>query len=190
MYCTVGDGQLNFLSPFFLAFHMTCSTCYSQERTTPHPPTKHVHKPNENLWLNTQVAIFSSFSLQVKVALLCWCSPHHSRISIPIRPVAWLLADEPQLVRALPKDSFGRANCLSIPRSSAGHCPARQERCPALTSERLRPPPGGQLLPGKQSSSHSTTGLQTDLLEVASAMAGCYSKPTGKSAWGFHCQLR
>lgn len=113
MYCTLGDGWLNFPSHFFLAFHMTCSTCYSQERTTPHPPTKHVHKTDENSLLNTQVAIFSSFSLEVKVPLLCLRSPHHNRISILIRPEAQLFADKLQLVRAPSEDSFRRARSSS-----------------------------------------------------------------------------
>lgn len=127
MYCTLGDGWLNFPSHFFLAFHMTCSSCYSQERKTPHPPTKHVHKPDENPLLNTQVAIFPGFSLQVKVPLLCLHSPHHNRISILIRPEPRLFADKLQLVRAPSEHGFRRANCLLALRGSAGCCPARQE---------------------------------------------------------------
>lgn len=110
---TLGDGWLNFPSRFFLVFHMTCNTCYSQERTTPCPPSKHIHKPDENSLLNTQVAIFSSFSLQVKVPLPCPCSPHHNRILILIRPEAQLFADKLQLARAPSEESFrtARSSC-------------------------------------------------------------------------------
>ena len=182
MYCTLRDGWLNFPSHFFLAFHMTCSTCYSQERTTPHPPTKHVDKPDENSLLNTQAAIFFHFSLQVKVPLLCLRSPRHNRTRILIRPELWLFADKLQRVRAPTEDSFRRADCAPIPRSLAGHCPVWPEcgwPCQAGLED-AAPSPGRQLLPGKLSSFHSTTSLQADLQHVASATASS----SRTLAWG------